>query len=232
MRVRRPAAERGQANHGWLRTWHTFSFADYDDAGWRSWRHLRVMNEDWFDPGHGFGMHPHRDMEIVTWVLEGTVEHADSTGGHGVLVPGDVQAITAGRGLLHSETNPSPDRALHLYQVWLLPERPGLDPAYAQRSVAAADLADRFGLLVSRDGREGSLTIHQDADILAARLGPGKEVRRPIAANRHVWVQAAAGAVTVNGEALAEGDGIGLRAEFELVVAAAQGAEVLVFDMG
>src|SRR4051794_4156390 len=202
----RKAGERGHFDHGWLDTYHTFSFADYYDSAHMGFRALRVINEDRVRPGHGFGMHGHRDMEIVTCVLEGALQHRDSLGSGAVLRPGELQRITAGTGVMHSEFNPSATEPVHLYQIWLLPERKGLTPDYEQRAFDPGERDGRLRLVASRDGRDGSLTVHQDAELYLATLRPGGRVRHELRDGRHAWLQVARGGVTVNGRSLSEGD--------------------------
>ena len=227
----RRAAERGRFDHGWLDTRHTFSFSRYYDPRYMGFRALRVINEDWVKPGKGFGTHPHEDMEIITYVLDGALEHRDSVGGGGTIRPGELQAMTAGTGIEHSEINPSATETVHLYQIWLLPEREGLEPSYDQRAFPAADRRNRLGLVASRDGREGSLTIRQDASLFLGTLDAGREVSYTIPAGRHAWLQVIRGAVELNGRPLAEGDGAAVSEEPELSIRADGPSEVLVFDL-
>lgn len=227
----RKAAERGHADHGWLKAAHTFSFADYRDPRHMGFRSLRVMNEDRIAPGQGFGTHAHHDMEIVTYVLEGALEHKDSMGNGAILRPGEFQRITAGSGITHSEFNPSADQPTHLYQIWLFPERRGLEPGYEQKRFDAAGRENRFQLVASRDGAEGSLLIHQDARILLADLAPQRELNFDIAAGRHVWLQVLRGAVTVNGQPLGTSDAAAASAETQLKIVATDQAELMVFDL-
>lgn len=203
----RPAAERGHANHGWLDTQHTFSFGEYHDPAHHRFHALRVMNEDRVAPGQGFGSHPHRDMEIVSYVLAGALEHKDSLGNGEVLRPGELQRITAGTGVVHSEFNPSPTEPVHFYQIWLLPDRQGLEPSYEQRGFDPAERTDRLRLVASPDGADGSLTLHQDARLSLATLTPGAEVVHPLADGRHAWLQVLRGAVRLGDHVLAAGDG-------------------------
>jgi redox-sensitive bicupin YhaK (pirin superfamily) len=227
----RKANDRGHFNHGWLDTYHTFSFADYYDPANMNFRALRVMNEDRVAPGQGFGMHGHRDMEIVTYVLEGALEHRDSLGTGEVLRPGEFQRMSAGTGIRHSEFNPSPSEAVHLYQIWLLPERQGLNPSYEQKAFDPVENRGRLRVVASRDGREGSLTIHTDASIYLATLGAAEEVRHAIAPGRHAWLQVLRGSVEVNGELLATSDGAAVSGEPELRIRATGDAEVMLFDL-
>jgi redox-sensitive bicupin YhaK (pirin superfamily) len=230
IQVRR-SSERGHFDHGWLDTYHTFSFADYYDPRWTGFRSLRVINDDKVEPGHGFGMHPHRDMEIVTVVLDGALEHKDSLGGGGVIRPGDLQRITAGTGVLHSEYNPSTAEPVHLYQIWLLPERRGLAPGYEQRSFPAESRRGQLQLVASRDGRDGSLTIHQDAALYLANLADGETVRHELRPGRHAWLQVLRGTVEAGGQHLAAGDGAAVSEVSKLSVRADGAADVLLFDL-
>ncbi len=229
----RRAADRGHFDHGWLDTAHTFSFADYRDPAHMGFRALRVINEDRVEPGEGFGTHPHRDMEIITWVLEGTLAHRDSTGAGGELRHGDVQRMSAGTGVTHSEMNGSEEQPVHFLQIWLLPDRSGHRPAYDQRTIPLEALHGALVPIASPDGAGGSLAIHQDARVFATILSGGQAVRHPLAAGRHAWIQVARGSATVNGTAVTAGDGVALSEEREVAIAAAgEGeAELLVFDL-
>lgn len=228
----RPAALRGRADHGWLDSRHTFSFAEYFDPAQMGFRALRVINEDWVAPKTGFGTHPHRDMEILTYVMSGAVEHRDSTGSHGLTRRGEVQAMTAGTGIRHSEMNPLADQILHLLQIWVLPEAPRLTPGYAQAVFDDESKRDRLRLIASRDGRDGSLVLHQDVAIHASILSPGGKVSHALAAGRGAWVQVVAGTVVVNGQVLAAGDGAAIEDEAVLSLSSESGAEFLLFDLG
>jgi quercetin 2,3-dioxygenase len=229
MNIRR-ANERGHAEHGWLDTYHTFSFADYYDPQWMGFRSLRVINDDLVMPGQGFGQHPHRDMEIITYILSGALEHKDSMGNGRVIKTGDVQYMAAGTGVLHSEFNPSPDEAVRLLQIWIQPDRKGVTPRYAEKSLAKAP-AGVFHLVTSKTGREGSITIHQDADLWLAKLGVSDRVAHKLAAGRNAWVHVATGEVTLNGRALSGGDGAAVSEETKLELSATQPAQVLLFDL-
>jgi quercetin 2,3-dioxygenase len=229
-RVRR-ADERGHANHGWLDTWHTFSFADFVDPAQMGFRSLRVMNEDWVHAGQGFGMHPHRDMEIVTYVLEGELEHRDSLGNGAVLRPGEFQRMTAGTGIRHSEFNPSKTTPVHLYQIWLLPRRKGLTPSYDQRVFPADERQGKLRLVASPDGSDGSLTIQQDARVYLATFKAGDRIAHSLAPGRHAWLQALRGDVAVGGNVLHAGDGVAISDEAELTIAAQSDSEVMLFDL-
>ncbi|XXF79409.1 pirin family protein [Myxococcaceae bacterium GXIMD 01537] len=226
----RPSNARGHANHGWLDTWHTFSFSDYYDPDFMGFRALRVINEDFVAARQGFGTHPHRDMEIITYVLGGGVEHKDSTGAHGLIRPGDVQRMTAGTGVLHSEMNPL-DETLHLLQIWLLPEKRGLEPGYEQKAFPAEERQGRFRLVASRDGKDGSLTVHQDVRLYTTLLGKGEEASLTLAPGRHAWVQMARGAGTLNGTGMKAGDGAAVSNEGTLTLKASEPLEALVFDL-
>jgi redox-sensitive bicupin YhaK (pirin superfamily) len=227
----RRSHERGHFDHGWLNTYHTFSFSEYYDPAWTQFRSLRVMNEDVVQPGQGFGMHGHRDMEIITHVLSGQLEHRDSLGNGGVLTHGELQHMTAGTGIRHSEFNPSATEPVHLYQIWLLPSRAGLPPHYEQTRFDPAEWQGRFRVIASPDGRDGSLTIHQDAALFLATLAAGRSVQHTLGPNRHGWLQTLRGAVDVNGITLAAGDGVALSDVRELQVAATSPAEVMLFDL-
>jgi quercetin 2,3-dioxygenase len=227
----RPTAHRGHFDFGWLNTFHTFSFGDYQDAAHMGWRSLRVINEDWIQPGQGFGTHPHRDMEILTWVLEGGLQHKDSTGGGGVIRPGELQRMSAGSGISHSEFNASATEPVHLLQIWLLPEARGLAPRYGQTAFAAQGRSDRLQLLASRSGRDGSLDIHQDAELWVADLERGRTVEHPLAPGRHGWLQVARGALSVQGVSLQAGDGAAISEESRVTVTATEPSQFLLFDL-
>jgi redox-sensitive bicupin YhaK (pirin superfamily) len=228
----RRAADRGHFDHGWLDTSHTFSFAGYQDPAQMGFRALRVINEDRVAPGEGFGTHPHRDMEILTWVLEGTLAHRDSTGAVGALRHGDVQRMSAGTGVTHSEYNGSDREPVHFLQIWILPDRDGHRPAYDQRPVQLDDLRGTLHPIATPDGAGGSLAIHQDARVFATILEAGQAVRHQLAPGRHGWVQVARGEASVNGTAVKAGDGVALSQEADVAVAVSTGeAELLVFDL-
>ena len=227
----RQAHERGHAQHGWLESYHTFSFADYYDPRHMGFRSLRVINEDRVQPGRGFGTHPHRDMEIISYVLEGALEHKDSLGTGSVITPGEVQRMSAGTGVTHSEFNSSRSELVHFLQIWILPERAGLPPGYEQRAFPAGEKRGKFRLVASRDGREGSVTIHQAVDLYTSVLAPGEAVTHRLAPGRSAWVQVARGAVTLNDTALSAGDGAAVSEEPLLTVTAKDQAEVLLFDL-
>jgi redox-sensitive bicupin YhaK (pirin superfamily) len=228
----RRAGDRGHENYGWLDTQHTFSFGEYHDPRHMGFRALRVINEDRVKPESGFGTHSHRDMEIVSYVLAGELEHKDSMGTGSVIRPGDVQRMSAGTGVTHSEWNHSKTEFVHFLQIWILPERRGLQPSYEQTTLPPAETANQLRLVASPHGRGGSVTIHQDAAIHVTRLDAGHEVTHALEKGRHAWVQVARGAVDVNGTALAAGDGAAVSEESAVVIRADAAAEVLVFDLG
>ena len=227
----RKAQDRGHANHGWLDTWHTFSFGSYQDRNHIRFRSLRVMNEDRVAPGKGFGTHPHNDMEIVTYVLSGALEHKDSMGNGEVLRPGEFQRMTAGTGITHSEFNPSLTEPVHLYQIWLYPEQSGLTPSYEQKAFPQTERHNRLRLAASRDAAEGSLTIHTDARIYLAELQSDHTVQHELVPGRHAWLQVLRGRVTLNGSDLETSDGAAVSDERELRITATQDAEILLFDL-
>jgi redox-sensitive bicupin YhaK (pirin superfamily) len=227
----RKAAERGHFDHGWLDTYHTFSFSDYYDPAHMGFRSLRVINDDRVQPGQGFGMHGHRDMEIVTYVLEGALEHRDSMGNGSVLRPGELQHMTAGTGVRHSEFNPSDTEWVHLYQIWLLPERKGLRPSYEQKAFAAEERQGTLRLVASPTGEHGSLTIHQDARLYLSTLRAGETVAHALKPGRHAWLQVLRGKVTLNGHPLSPGDGAAVSQEEKVEIKGQDNAEVLLFDL-
>jgi quercetin 2,3-dioxygenase len=226
----RPADQRGHAQLGWLDSYHSFSFGDYHDPKYMGFRALRVINEDRVQPGRGFGTHSHRDMEIISYVLEGALEHKDSMGTGSVIVPGDVQIMTAGTGVSHSEFNHSKTDLVHFLQIWILPERPRLTPSYEQKSFSREERRGELRLVAARDGRGGALTVHQDVALYASLLDPGERKSHTIERG-HAWVQVAQGAVTVNGTALRPGDGAAVSGEKTLEIQAIADAEILVFDL-
>ncbi len=227
----RPSQERGGGDFGWLNTRHTFSFDTYYDPKWTHFRTPRVINEDWVQPGRGFPTHPHRDMEIITYVLEGALEHRDSLGTGSVIRPGDGQRMSAGRGIQHSEANPSKTEPVHLYQIWIFPEAKGLEPSYEQKQFPAEEKQGRLRVIASRDGREGSVKIHQDAALYVSLLKPGEQVEHQLGSGRHAWLQVARGSVELNGKKLGEGDGAGASEESKLTIKAGSDSEVLLFDL-
>jgi redox-sensitive bicupin YhaK (pirin superfamily) len=227
----RKAHDRGRVDHGWLNSYHTFSFASYRDPQHLGFRSLRVMNEDRVAPGQGFGTHAHRDMEIVSYVLQGALEHKDSMGNGEVLQPGEFQRISAGTGITHSEFNPSDSAPTHFYQIWLLPEREGIAPGYEQKSFNAAGRRNQLQLVAARDAAAGSLLIHQDARIWLADIESGNQVDYEIAKGRHAWLQVLRGAVSVAGQSLQAGDGAAVSNEPAVQIAAASPAEIMLFDL-
>jgi quercetin 2,3-dioxygenase len=227
----RKAAERGHFDHGWLDTYHTFSFGDYSDPAHMGFRSLRVINDDRVQPGQGFGMHGHRDMEIVTYVLDGSLAHKDSMGNGSILRAGELQRMTAGTGVRHSEFNPSDTEWVHLYQIWLLPKRKGLEPSYDQFAVGDEQKRGRFRLVASPDGAAGSLTIHQDVRLYLASPPPGESVAHEIDRGRAAWLQVLRGSVNVLGHDLAAGDDVAVTDEDAITVQAAVPSEVLLFDL-
>ena len=227
----RKASERGHANHGWLDTYHTFSFANYRDPAHMQFRALRVMNEDVVAPGQGFGTHPHHDMEIVTYVLEGALEHKDSMGNGEVLRPGEFQRMSAGTGITHSEFNPSTDAPVHLYQIWLFPERKGIEPSYEQKEFPVEERHNKLRLVASRDAENGSLLIHQDAKIYLANLDGERAVTHSLEPGRHAWLQVLRGDVALNGNAMTASDGAAVSDEVELRIEASPKAEIMLFDL-
>jgi len=229
MTIRR-SHERGHADHGWLKTYHTFSFAEYHDPAHTGFRSLRVINDDRITPGGGFGMHPHRDMEIITYILSGALEHKDSLGNGRVLRAGDFQYMAAGSGVLHSEFNPSDKEATHLLQIWIQPDRKSVMPRYAEKAMADA-AAGKLHLVASKTGRDGSIAIHQDAELHLAKLSRGDSVEHKFRPDRHLWVHIAEGEVTLNGQALQAGDSAALTEETRVELAAKQSAQLLLFDL-
>jgi len=227
----RKSDQRGHANHGWLDTHFSFSFADYYDPEHVHFRTLRVMNDDRVAGGGGFPMHPHRDMEIVTYVLEGALEHRDSMGNGSVIKPGDIQYMGAGTGVTHSEFNGSETEPVHLYQIWMFPEKQGLKPTYGQRNFNEAEKRGKLRLLVSPDGRDGSVKIRQSNDLYATVLGAGEMVKHELNPERHAYVQVARGSVTLNGTKLEEGDGAAISDEKAVQITGVKDAEVLLFDL-
>jgi redox-sensitive bicupin YhaK (pirin superfamily) len=227
----RRANERGHANHGWLDTYHTFSFASYRDPLHMGFRSLRVMNEDRVEPGQGFGTHGHQDMEIVTYVLEGALEHEDSMGNGEVLRPGEFQRMSAGTGITHSEFNPSKTEPVHFYQIWLLPERKKIVPSYEQKQFPEEERSNRLRLVASRDADEDSLLIHQDARVYLSRLDEGNHVTHTLAPERHAWLQVLRGTVSLNEHDLDTSDGAAISGERNLNIVATHAAEVLLFDL-
>ena len=231
MMLKRPANKRGHADHGWLKAFHSFSFASYYDPENMGFRSLRVLNDDTVEPGQGFGTHGHNDMEIITYVLDGAIEHKDSMGSGSVLRPGDVQLMSAGKGVTHSEFNPSQDKPLHLLQIWILPERQGLEPTYQETYFPATERQGKLCLIASRDGAEGSLKMNQDAKVYASLLAEGETLNYDLKVGRHLWLQVAKGKIEVNGQYLSQGDGVAVSEETRLDFLGVEQAEFLLFDL-
>jgi redox-sensitive bicupin YhaK (pirin superfamily) len=231
----RKAEERGHFDFGWLNTYHTFSFGDYHDPKHTRFRTLRVINEDLVQPGHGFPTHGHSDMEIITYILQGALQHRDSMGTGSIIRRGDAQRMTAGTGVTHSEANPSPDTPVHLLQIWIFPREQGLQPEYEEKKFTDDEKRNKLRLIVSPDGDdrdEGAVRIHQDAKIYASLLDKSQEVVHTLANDRSAWLQVAAGSVTLNNIALKQGDGAGVTGESNIRITAQDPAEVLLFDLG
>jgi redox-sensitive bicupin YhaK (pirin superfamily) len=226
----RKANERGHADHGWLNSYHTFSFANYYDPNWMGFRTLRVINDDIVAPGAGFGEHPHRDMEIISYVLEGALEHRDSMGNGRIIKPGEFQYMAAGTGVLHSEYNPSKQSPVHFLQIWIQPDKTGAKPAYGEKAYASA-APGRWNLVASKSGRAGSLRINQDTDLWLARFSSGESLTHELTPGRHVWIHVAEGCVELNGNPLAAGDGVAISQESKLELAGKGQAQVLLFDL-
>ncbi len=227
----RKAADRGHTNIDWLDSRHAFSFGDYYDPRHMGFGPLRVINDDRVGPGGGFGAHPHRDMEIISYIVSGALEHKDSLGTGSVIRPGDVQRVTAGTGIRHSEFNPSDTEPVHFLQIWIMPEQENLTPGYEQRTVADGEKRNRLRLIASHDGRNESVTIHQDADVYASLLQPGQAVQHSIAGGRLAWLQLIRGTLTLNGNKLETGDGAAIEQEQQLEIAAQDESEFLLFDL-
>jgi quercetin 2,3-dioxygenase len=231
MHITRRSEDRGLADLGWLTSRHTFSFGDYHDSAHMGFGPLRVINEDRVAPGRGFGMHPHRDMEIISWVLEGTLEHRDSLGTGAKIRPGELQRMTAGTGVTHSEFNGSQSEPVHFLQIWVIPARTGLAPGYEQRSFTQQELSDQWRLLASGRPRFGALTIHQDIELYAARLVAGQSLDHVVPRGRKLWLQVARGTVETDGDVLRAGDGAAWTEPTSIRVRASEDAELLLFDM-
>lgn len=227
----RNSDDRGRYRLDWLDSRLSFSFADFHDPDYMGFRALRVINDDLFAPGQGFPTHPHQDMEIVTYVIDGAVEHKDSVGSAGIIAAGDVQRMSAGTGIRHSEYNPSDKVPLRLLQIWILPDREGLAPGYEQQTFRRQDKSNALKLLVSPDGRDGSLTIHQDVELYASILEPGETLTHALKPGRHAWLQVASGSISANGQTLAKGDGAAVSGEAQLNLTATSTAEFLLFDL-
>jgi redox-sensitive bicupin YhaK (pirin superfamily) len=227
----RKAQERGHAQHGWLDSRHTFSFADYHDPQFSGFRSLRVINEDRVEPGQGFGTHGHSDMEIISYVLEGALEHRDSMGTGSIIRAGDVQRMSAGTGIQHSEFNASKKDPVHFYQIWIYPDRRGIKPEYEQKRFPPEERSGILRLVASPDGALGSLTLHQDVRVFSGTLLAGMEVVHPLAKERFAWIQVVRGDLRLNGQELREGDGAAVSQVKELQLSSPKGAEVLLFDL-
>jgi len=231
MITKRPSGARGHANHGWLDTFHTFSFAGYHDPAWMGFSALRVLNQDVVAPGRGFGTHGHADMEIVTWVLDGALQHRDSMGNGSIIKPGEAQLMSAGTGVTHSEFNASETAPAELLQMWVLPERRRTVPRYDQKAFADAELAGRLRLIVSPDGRDGSLVIGQDVSLYAGRLAAGEATTHAIAPDRRAWLHVARGSVRVDGETFAPGDGAAIVGVPAIELEGIAAADLVLFDL-
>lgn len=227
----RRADERGHFDHGWLNTYHTFSFDQYYDPRYMGFRTLRVINEDFVAAGRGFPKHGHRDMEIITYILEGALKHEDSMGNGSVIRPGDVQRMTAGTGVRHSEQNASDSERVHLLQIWILPHTVGLEPAYEQKAFSEDERRGRLRLIASEDGSDGSVVVHQDVKLFASIIPAGEQVEYAMDQQRYAWIQVARGKVSVNGEKADQGDGVTVAGESNLRINAEENAEVLLFDL-
>lgn len=231
MKTLRKATDRGFANHGWLKSYHTFSFADYYDPRYMGFSDLRVINEDRIDGGTGFGAHPHRDMEIISYVLSGALSHQDSMGNKTIIKPGEVQRMSAGTGVVHSEKNDNVSTVAHFFQIWVMPEKQGMTPSYGQKNFEDELNAKPKVLVVSKDGRDGSITINQDADLYISRLKTGDEIRHEIRDHRKVWIQVARGELLINDQKLELGDGLAIEKESALRIKSLSDAEILLFDL-
>ena len=227
----RRSNERGHFNHGWLNTYHTFSFDQYYDPRYMGFRTLRVINEDFVAAARGFPQHGHRDMEIITYILEGALKHEDSMGNGSVIRPGDVQRMTAGTGVRHSEQNASDSERVHLLQIWILPHTVGLEPGYEQKAFTEDERRERLRLIASEDGRDGSVEVHQDVTLYASILAAGSEVEHAMDERRYAWIQVARGAISVNGEKADQGDGVVVVGESNVRISADKDAELLLFDL-
>src|SRR5882762_2154401 len=227
----RPSAERGGADHGWLKTRHTFSFNTYHDPAHMHFRALRVINEDWVAPGQGFGTHPHDNMEIITYVLEGALEHKDSLGTGSIIRPGDAQRMSAGTGIRHSEYNASKTDQVHMLQIWIMPSQRNVPPGYEQKVFPEIERQGKLRVIASDDGREGSVTIHADTNLYVSVLKQGEKVTHVLARGRHAWLQVTKGSVELNGKKLTQGDGASASDEPNLEIQATIDAEILLFDL-
>jgi redox-sensitive bicupin YhaK (pirin superfamily) len=226
----RKANERGHADHGWLNSYHTFSFANYHDPNWMGFRNLRVINDDTVAPGAGFGEHPHRDMEIISYVLDGALEHRDSMGTGRVIKPGEFQYMAAGTGVVHSEYNPSKQNPVHFLQIWIQPDKAGAKPAYEEKAYSSA-MPGRLNLVASKSGRDGSIRINQDADLWLAKFSDSETLTHELRPDHHAWVHVAEGNVTLNGQKLSAGDGAAISQESKLQLVGSGKAQVLLFDL-
>ena len=231
MNTIRRADERGYADHGWLRTYHTFSFANYYDPAYMGFRSLRVINEDRVQQGMGFPTHPHKDMEIISYVISGALEHEDSVRNGSVILPGDVQRMSAGTGITHSEFNHSSKDPVHFLQIWLDPSVNGITPSYEQKNFPVADKKGVLRLIASSNGEDGSVTIHQDARVYASFLDSGDRINYAISSERHIWVQLISGIVQINGDTLSSGDGIAISNEHQIDITCKEATEFLLFDL-
>ncbi|HEY9846193.1 MAG TPA: pirin family protein [Candidatus Caenarcaniphilales bacterium] len=227
----RPSSDRGHANHGWLDSYHTFSFARYYNPQHMGFRSLRVINDDRVAPGAGFGAHSHQDMEIITYVLEGALEHKDSLGTGAVITPGEAQRMSAGTGITHSEFNHSQTEPVHFLQIWILPDQQGLPPSYEQRNFSRSQKQGKLLLIAARDGRQGAVTLHQDVDLYASVLAPGDRVLHSLKPQRYAWLQVAQGEAILNGHSLKAGDGVAVSEVEALEVSTNTGTEILLFDL-
>jgi quercetin 2,3-dioxygenase len=223
---------RGHVKIDWLDSYHTFSFGSFQDPNRLGFRYIRVINEDWVIPGRGFNTHSHKDMEILTYVISGAIEHRDSMGNGEIISPGDVQIMSAGTGITHSEFNPNQTEALHLLQIWILPDRSSITPRYEQKSFSPESKRGKFCLIGSKDGREGAVIIHQDVSLYAAILEPGDAISQELAATRYGWLQVVSGIAMLDGEELRSGDAVQIVGQKQLTVSTLVGAEVLLFDLG
>jgi redox-sensitive bicupin YhaK (pirin superfamily) len=227
----RKSHQRGHANHGWLDSYHTFSFANYQDPNFMGFRSLRVINEDWVIPGAGFGTHGHKDMEIVTYVLEGVLEHKDNIGNGSMIQPGEVQKMSAGTGILHSEYNPSETESVHLLQIWIIPSETGIQPSYEQQKFNLEDSGGKLKLIAAPKGKNGAVTLHQDVNLYAGILQDGDRISYDLPENRYAWLQVARGRVNLNGISLDAGDGVAISEEPEINLTGEYNAEILLFDL-
>ena len=227
----RKSEERGKGDHGWLKSRHSFSFADYYDPAHESFGPLRVINEDWIAGGAGFPPHPHRDMEIVTYILGGAIAHKDNTGGGGVIRPGEIQRMSAGTGIVHAEFNASPTEECHLLQIWIMPSKRGIAPGYEQKKIDPASVANKFGRIAAPEPRENEVRLVQDAEIWAAKLDANVEAIHPLAQGRKAWLQVARGEVSLDGEVLKAGDAAAITDQAQIAVRSKEASEVLLFDL-